>query len=96
MEGGVRRKEEGVAVGAAALRPVGRGPKAVAPPFQQRLERRWLPWSPVGAWSGRITGTVTAWSWVKPWLWVCARCGVAFLTAELSPRCSRCGFREEG
>lgn len=36
----------------------------------------------------------TAWSWVPPLIWRCLRCGSAYLTAELAPRCLKCGFRE--
>lgn len=45
----------------------------------------------VAAYGGAVK---TAWSWVKPWLWTCTRCGSAWLTAELSPVCAKCGFRE--
>lgn len=29
-----------------------------------------------------------------PVAWSCPRCGSAYLTAELAPRCLRCGYRE--
>lgn len=36
------------------------------------------------------------WMIEKPMPWTCPRCGSVWLTPELSPRCSTCGFRESG
>ncbi len=32
--------------------------------------------------------------WVEPFEWVCPRCGSAYLTGELQPRCVTCGHWE--
>ena len=33
--------------------------------------------------------------WVPAWPWLCPKCGTVTVTKESSPRCRRCGFREE-
>lgn len=48
--------------------------------------------SPAGKGPGKVARS--AWDWAGPVPYSCSRCGSAWVTPDLRPRCGACGYQE--